>query len=158
MFTSFQRKLVAHGTLILLIAMLSGIGLLASLIGGLELWPGHIMAFDMPGNPSAWARTHVGGLLNALLIFVIALLLPGLGFAESRARLVGTLIVGTGWANTLFYWAAMFTPNRALTFGDNRLGASNWAAVVGLMPALIFVLLSLFAVALIALQAWRSPR
>ena len=39
MFTPLQRTLVAHAALILLMAMLAGIGLLASLVGGLEGWP-----------------------------------------------------------------------------------------------------------------------
>jgi hypothetical protein len=50
----------------------------------------------------------------------------------------------------------MLSPNRALTFGGNRLDAGSVAAVVGLAPALIFVLLSLFAVGIIARQAWRK--
>jgi hypothetical protein len=155
MFTPLQRTLVAHATLILLIAMLAGVGLLASLVGGLEVWPGHILAFGLPANSAAWARTHTGGILNALLILVVALILPGLGFGESRARLIGWLMIGTGWANTLFYWAAMWASNRALTFGTNRFGPPGLATVVGLLPALVFVLLSLVAVGLIALQAWR---
>jgi hypothetical protein len=157
LFTALQKRIIGHAALMLLVAMLAGVGLLVSVLGGLELWPGHIMAITLPSNPAGWVRTHVGGILNAVLVMLIALLLPGLGFADASARRIGLLIVGTGWANTLFYWAAMWAPNRALTFGDNRLGASNLAAVVGLAPALLFVLLSLVAVALIARQAWRKP-
>ncbi|MFT3792318.1 MAG: hypothetical protein QM741_14875 [Rudaea sp.] len=156
MFSPLQRKLVAHGALILLIAMLAGVGLLASLVGGIELWPGHIVNFGLPGNPSSWARTHVGGILNALLIFVVALLLPGLGVTEKKAGRIGWLIVGTGWANTVFYWAAMWAPNRALTFGDNHFGPASLAGVVGLLPALVFAIVSLVAVGMIAAQAWRK--
>lgn len=150
-----QRRMVGHGAWILFVAMLAGAGLLVSLLGGLEVWPGSIVPIELPANPAAWVRTHVGGILNALLVLVMALLLPALGFAEATARRIGLWIVGTGWANTLFYWAAMFAPNRALSFGDNRLGATNAAAVVGLLPALVFVVLSMVAVAMVARQAWR---
>lgn len=150
-----QRRMVAHGALVLLIAMLAGVGLLVSLLGGLEVWPGRLLPIDVPGHPAAWVRTHVGGILNALLVMVMALLLPGLGFADATARRIAAGLVGTAWANTLFYWAAMLAPNRALSFGDNRLGASNAAAVVGLLPALVFVVISLVAVAVVARQAWR---
>ena len=109
----------------------------------------------MPSDPAGWVRTHVGGILNALLVMVVALLLPRLEFDEARARRVALFIVGTGWANTLFYWAAMWAPNRALTLGDNRLGAANWIGLIGLIPALVFVLVSMIAVAAIARQAWR---
>ena len=96
MFTPLQRTLVAHAALILLIAMLAGIGLLASLVGGLEVWPGHILTFGLPASPAAWARTHAGGILNALLILAVALIVPGLGFSEGRAKLIGWLMIGTG--------------------------------------------------------------
>jgi uncharacterized membrane protein len=157
MLNDLQRRMVGHGALMLLVAMLAGVGLLVSVLGGIEVWPGRILAVDLPSTPAGWVRTHVGGILNALLVMVVALLLPALGFAERKARRLALLVVGTGWANTLFYWAAMCAPNRALSFGDNRLGVSNWIGVVGLLPALLFVLLSMFAVAGIARQAWR-PR
>jgi hypothetical protein len=155
LFNPLQRKMLGHGALMLLVAMLAGVGLLLSVLGGLELWPGHVLPVDMPSNPAGWVRTHVGGLLNGMLVMLIALLLQGLGFADAAARRIALFMIGTGWANTLFYWAAMWAPNRALTFGDNRLGASNAAAVLGLAPALLFVLLSLVAVAWVARQAFR---
>jgi len=147
--------MIGHGALMLLVAMVAGVGLLVSVVGGIELWPGHILALDVPSDPAGWVRTHVGGILNALLVMVVALLLPRLEFDEARARRVALFIVGTGWANTLFYWAAMWAPNRALTLGDNRLGAANWIGLIGLIPALVFVLVSMIAVAAIARQAWR---
>ena len=150
-----ERRLVAHAAVILLIAMLAGVGLLMSVLGGLELWPGHILPVKVPSTPSGWVRTHVGGMLNAILMMVVALLIPGLDFAEAQARRVANFLIGTGWANTLFYWAAMWAPNRALTFGDNRLGSSNVWSVIGLAPALLFVLFSIVAIALVARQAWR---
>jgi hypothetical protein len=150
-----ERRLVAHAAVILLIAMLAGVGLLMCVLGGVELWPGHILPVTMPSTPAGWVRTHVGGMLNAILMMVVALLMPGLGFADKPARRVANFLIGTGWANTLFYWAAMWAPNRALTFGDNRLGASNAWSVIGLAPALLFVFFSLAAIAMVARQAWR---
>ncbi len=150
-----ERRLVAHAAVILLIAMLAGVGLLMCVLGGVELWPGHIVPITVPSTPSGWVRTHVGGMLNAILMMVVALLMPGLGFADKPARRIANFLIGTGWANTLFYWAAMWAPNRALTFGDNRLGASNAWSVIGLAPALLFVFFSLAAIAMVACQAWR---
>jgi len=155
MFTPLQKRMVGHAALMLLIAMLAGVGLLMSVVGGIELWPGHVLGIGVPSNPAGWVRTHVGGILNAMLLMLVALLIPGLGFADKPARRLAVFLIGTGWANTLFYWAAMWAPNRALTFGDNRLGASNLAAVIGLAPALLFVIFSIIAVAMIAAQAWR---
>lgn len=155
MFNTTQRRMVGHGALILLVAMVAGVGLLVSVVGGVEFWPGRILPIEMPSNQAGWVRTHVGGILNALLVMVVALLLPGLGFKEPAARRIALFIVATGWANTLFYWAAMWAPNRALTFGDNRLGGASWIGIVGLTPALLAVLISIVAVAAIVRQAWR---
>jgi len=149
-----QRRMVGHGALILLIGMLAGVGLLVSLLGGLEVWPGTLLPFQLPGATDAWVRTHLGGMLNGILIMVVAAVLPMVGFDASAGQRVSWMLVGTGWANTLFYWAALLSPNRALTFGDNRFGTSNLAAVLGLAPALVFTLVSIVAVAVLARQAF----
>ncbi len=149
-----RRSMVGHGALILLIGMLAGVGLLVSLLGGMEVWPGTIWPLHLPGATDAWVRTHLGGMLNGILIMVVALVLPVVGFDVSGARKISWMLVGTGWANTLFYWAALLSPNRALTFGDNRFGVTNLAAVLGLAPALLFTVVSIVAVAMLARQAF----
>jgi len=55
----------------------------------------------------------------------------------------------------LFYAAALFAPNRALTFVDNALGAANVASVIGLSPALLFAVVSIIVVGMLARQAFR---
>lgn len=150
-----QRRMIGHAALILLIGMLAGVGLLVSLLGGVEIWPGSLLPVKLAGPTDAWVRAHLGGMLNAFLIILVALVLPLLGFDTSSARRLSWMFVGTGWANTLFYWAALFSSNRALTFGDNRFGAASPLAVLGLAPALVFVILSVVAVGILARQAWR---
>jgi len=150
-----QRMMLAHGFLILLIGLLSGVGLLVSLIGGLEVWPGKIVALSVPATNEAWVRLHLGAILNAFLIILAALCFPVLGFAPRGAKRVGGMLVGTGWANTIFYLAALLAPNRALTLGDNRFGEANVASAIGLVPALLFSFISIVAVVMLARQALR---
>ncbi|MNC61939.1 hypothetical protein D3C75_1119120 [compost metagenome] len=57
----------------------------------------------------------------------------------------------------MFYAAALFAPNRALTFADNALGAANLASVVGLAPALVFAVVSIIVVVALARQAFYRP-
>lgn len=140
-----QRKMIAHGAVIVLIALASGFGLVMSLIGGFEVFPGTILSFDIPGDPRAWARTHVGGILNGLLVMVGALVIHAMGLPERMASRLYWMLVGTGYANTVFYWGALFAPSRALTFGDNRLGETNLAGIVGFGPALIFAVVTMIA-------------
>lgn len=150
-----QRHMIGHGMLILLVGMLAGIGLLISLIGGLEIWPGNILAVHLPGNGGGWVRFHIGQFLNAFLVVLVALVFPVLGIEPRLARRLGLLIVGTGWANTLFYAAALFAPNRALTFGSNRLGDANLASLIGLVPGLVFAVISIVVVVVLAGQSFR---
>lgn len=157
-FTNLQKRMIAQGATVLFVGMLAGIGLLMSLLGGIELIPGTIIEFTIPGDSGAWARTHVGGMLNGMLILLVAVLMAGIGFEGAPAGRLYWMLVGTGWANTLFYWAALFAPNRALSVADNRFGESNLAAIIGLVPALVFAVISLVAVFMLMRQAFAAAR
>jgi hypothetical protein len=94
--------------------------------------------------------------MNGLLVLVGAILIFAM---QIPARLAGQLywmLVGTGYANTLFYWGALFAPSRALTFGDNRFGESNLAGVIGLLPAFIFAFITTIAMVMLARHAFRG--
>jgi tetrahydromethanopterin S-methyltransferase subunit F len=144
-----QRRMVAHGAIIILIALASGFGLVMSLIGGFEIFPGTILPFQIPGDPGAWARTHVGGILNGLLVIAGALVAHAMALPQLIASRLYWMLVGTGYANTIFYWGALFAPNRALTFGDNRLGETNLAGIIGFGPALVFAIVTMVAMVML---------
>lgn len=151
-----QRRMIGHGATILFIGMLAGVGLLISLVGGLEIIPGSIIEFSIPGNTDGWVRTHIGSMLNGMLIIIVALVIHSMGLAEATAGKLRWMLIGTGYANTLFYVAALVAPNRALTFGDNRLGETNLAAIIGLAPALVFAVISLIAIFILINAAFSS--
>jgi hypothetical protein len=151
-----QRVMIAHGMLILLVGLVAGVGLLISLVGGLEIWPGRIISLAVPGESAAWGRLHLGQILNAFLIVLAALALPVVDADAAFARRLGWMFVGTGWANTAFYLAALHAPNRALTFGANRWGAGGLAATLGLAPALVFAFITIVAVVMLAWRALRA--
>ena len=157
-FSPLQKRMVGQGAAVMLVGMSAGIGLLISLLGGIELIPGSIIELGIPGEADAWVRAHIGGMMNGFLIFVVALLIGPLGFAEAGARRLFWMLVGTGWANTIFYWAALFAPNRALSFADNRYGESNLASTIGLLPALACAVISLIAIFILMRQAFASAR
>lgn len=150
-----QRNMVGHGTVILLVGMLTGFGLLVSLLGGMELIPGTIISFSIPGDPGAWARAHLGGMLNGMLIMLVAVLITTLSLSARVAGHLYWMLVGTGYANTLFYLAALLAPNRALSFADNQFGESSIFAVIGLLPALVFVVVSIIAITMLAVNAFK---
>ena len=151
---AIQRRMIGHAALILLVGMIAGVGLMGGLLGGFEVWPGTILQVHVPGPTEAWVRAHLGGMLNALLIFVVALSIPVLGFDVHGGSRIASMLIGTGWANSLFYWAALLSPNRALTFGDNRFGSSSLISILGLLPALLFSAISIYAVIWVARRAF----
>lgn len=149
-----QRRMIAHGAIVILIALASGFGLVMSLIGGFEIFPGTILSFDIPGDASAWARAHVGGILNGLFVIAVALATHAMALPGNVASRLYWMLVGTGYANTLFYWGALFAPSRALTFGDNRLGETNIAGILGFGPALVFAIVAMIAMLILIRQGF----
>jgi len=150
--------MVGHGSIVMLFGLVAGFGLVMSLVGGLEIVPGFILEFDLPGDDRAWARTHVGGLMNGLMILSGALLMWGLQVPESLARRLYWMLVGAGYANTIFYWGGMMAASRALTFGDNRLGETSLVGVVGLLPAFVFAFVTMVAFVMIARFSFAGAR
>lgn len=144
------RHMIGHGAIVILIALIGGFGLASSLIGGFEFIPGRIVQFDLFGNPEAWARAHVGGLLNGLFVIGVALSAHALQVTARAGKHLAWMLVGTGYGNTVFYWGALFAPNRALTFADNVHGPANVASYIGLLPAFIFAFVAMVAMVVLA--------
>ena len=149
-----QKTMIGHAALIILVAFVAGLGLLVSLLGGIEVLPGHIVTVPIFGTEDGWRIAHLGGLVNGMFVWLVALCLPVLRGSARFTRTLANMLIGTGWANTLFYWAALLSPNAALSFGPNRFGSANWASIVGLLPALVFVFVASAAMVMVAVQAF----
>ncbi len=149
-----NRRMIGHGAIVIFIGLTFGFGLVMSLIGGFELIPGFILEFSLPGSPEAWARAHVGGILNGLFVIVVALSAHALQVGPTLGARLYWMLVGTGYANLLFYVGGILSPSRSLTFGDNRLGESNLAGIIGLAPALVFAFVAMVAMLTLARAAF----
>ena len=148
------RNMIGHSAVVIFIALLAGWGLAMSLIGGFEIFPGYILPFEIPGDSSAWARAHTGGLLNGLLVLAFAWVLSSLNLDRKKSFHVWWMIVGTAYANTIFYWAGILAPNRAITAGSNRLGEASLAGIIGFLPAAVFALVLMVAMIIAARAAF----
>ncbi len=137
----YQKIMLGNGLLVILAAMLSGFMLGFGLIGGLELYPGRIVEMPYYGTTDGWARAHTGGTANGLMIIAVALALPLIPLTERMLKLTAWGFVYIGWANTAFYWFGNAAQSRALSFGDNPLGASNLLGATGFGLALVGALL-----------------
>lgn len=70
-----------------------------------------------------------------MMVIAVAFVLPMLHFAEKAANGLGWIIVADGWSNVGFYCFGNFTPNRGLSFGDNRFGAGDIFSTLAPGPA-----------------------
>ena len=154
-----QLQMVGHGSIVMIIALLAGFGLVMDLIGGFEIYPTQILPFDLPGDSAAWARAHAGGIMNALLIYAVAVLIHLMNMGEKPTKQLFWMLIGAGYANTLFYWGGLMAGgHRALTFGDNQLGETSFIGVIGLLPAFVFAFITLIAAYIIAREAFSMAK
>jgi len=151
--SDLQRKMAGHAMLMIFCTLLFGMGLWMNLVGGFEVLPGHIVHFHVPGTPQTWRGAHVGPALNGMMVIGVAFVLPLLDFPDQTAARLGWIIVGEGWANTLFYLSANFNDNRSLTFGRNIYGPANLWSIIGLAPTVVFSMLSFGALIMIGRRA-----
>ncbi|MGB0220143.1 MAG: styrene-oxide isomerase StyC [Sinimarinibacterium flocculans] len=146
---SRSRRMLGHGAVVMLIGLIAGFGLIMSLIGGFEVFPGKILNFEVPGDASAWARTHLGGITNGMMVILFALFMHVAALPQRQAGQLYWMLVGTGYANTAFYWGGLLSPSRALTIGDNPHGESTIFGVLGFLPALVFAIVLLIAMVIV---------
>lgn len=131
-----QRIMIGHGLLVILTAMLAGFMLMFLLIGGIEIWPGHILPVHVYGSSAGWVRAHSGGTMNGLLVVVVALALPKLNLSERLQKWTAYGFIYVAWSFTLFYWLGNAAGNRGLTLGDSQLGHTDLISVLAFLPGL----------------------
>ena len=152
----YQKLMIANAFLIIMISMLAGFMLAFGLIGGLEVYPGKIVEMPYYGSADGWARAHAGGLTNGLLIIGVALALPLISLSERMRKINVYGFIFIGWANTVFYWFGNAAASRALSFGDNPLGASNIMGAIGFGAAFAGALLIIWVLTYAALALLKS--
>ena len=150
---NLQRIMLLNGLLVILVASLSGFMLLFQLVGGFEVWPGHIIEIPVYGASEGWVRAHTGGLLNGVLVMLVGLSLPHLRLTETKHKIMAYGFCYCAWSFTVFYWIGNAVGNRALTFGDNPLGENSLLSIVGFLPGApsVFIVVILLVIAANAL-------
>ncbi len=152
----YQKLMIGNALLVIAVSMLAGFMLGFGLIGGLELYPGTIVEMPYYGTAEGWSRAHAGGLTNGLLIMGVALALPFIPLSDGMRKMNVYGFIYIGWANTAFYWFGNASGSRALSFGDNPLGASNVLGAIGFGLALVGALLIVWLLTHAAVAALRD--
>ena len=149
--------LIINGALVALIGLLSGFGFVFEILNSISVWPVSFeMSGDFPGSERGWRVAHVAGVMNGMLIILVALALPHIQ-ASLRAQFwIVAGMIYTGWGNTLFFHLANFSNNRALSAGTTQYGEADWLGVVGYLFGGSTIPFTITAFILIALSAYRA--
>jgi hypothetical protein len=142
--------MIGHGLLVVLVSMLSGFMLMFTLLGGLEVWPGTIIAIPTYGTVDGWVRAHTGGALNGVLVIIIGLALPKLNLSSFMQKFTAYGFIYIAWTFTIFYWLGNASSNRALSIGPNPLGEPDLIGLIGFLLGLPSVFLVVFLLAVAA--------
>lgn len=141
-----QSLMIAHGGMVLLAGMFSGLPFAFNLLGVIELWPIPLrLDVQIPGSERGWRAAHIGNIMNGTMVMAIGAVLPHLRLTASMRSAVAWSLIVTAWGNAVFYVAAVFTTGRALSFGENRHGGGDWFNTIGYLTAMVAVFTVIFA-------------
>lgn len=148
-----QRMLIIQGGYVLLLGFAAGFGFVFFLLGSIELWPipGKI-DYQLPGSVKAWRMSHLEGVMNGLMLWLIAAVLPTFALPFLSARRVARALVLTAWAFPIAsLFDAFFKNSRGLRFAE---------PISNLIPFFLFyfgILALIWAVIEILIQVRRQP-
>lgn len=151
-YRSIQTMLVRQGGFVLLLGFVAGFGFLFYLIGSIELWPipGKI-AVQLPGTDKAWRMSHLEGVMNGLMLWLLAAVLPTFALPVATARRIARMLVVTAWTFPIAsLFDAFFQNSRGLRFGG---------PVTNLIPFFLFyvgIILLVWAVIEIIIKVGRA--
>lgn len=133
-----SNRLIKHGVAAMMVALVGGMGLIFVMIGGISLSPLPVFfEWLMPGTVQGWRAVHIGMLMNGMMAILLGVAGRFVVLSNLRAALVSWGTIVAVWGNFCFYLFGMFAPNHGLTMGANRLGESNWQALIAFFPALL---------------------
>ena len=128
--------MLAHGLMVVIVAMFAGFMLMFNLLGGMEIWPNKIISVPMYGTAEGWVRAHSGGILNGLLVFIVGLALPKLNLGDFAQKFTAYGLIYCAWTFTIFYWLGNASSNRGLSIGASALGEPDLVGLIAFLPGL----------------------
>jgi hypothetical protein len=147
---SVQRLLVGHGALVMLFGCAVGFAFLFFLLGSIRLWPfpGSI-DLQLPGTERAWRMTHLEGILNGLALWLLALVMPLVGFGHKAQRRAAWCVIITAWTFVIAsLMEALFANSRGLEF------APPWSNTTSFLLFYVGVVLVMGVLTSIAYKAF----
>lgn len=151
-----RLRLFLHGSIIVVIGLVSGFGFLFVILDSVTVWPITIdLDSAFPGSERGWRVAHVAGVLNGFMMMIAGLALVHIqSTLRAQAWIVWGLIY-TGWGNTVFFHFANFSNNRSLSAGTTKYGEADLNGVVGYLIGASTIPFTIIAFALIGISAYR---
>lgn len=151
-----KMSLIGHGALVVLVSLIAGFFLTFEMLQGFKLWPLIHIEMDFPGTVRGWRVAHSGGLLNGVMIIVMALCLTRIDLTMSSLKFVYWSFLLTGWGNTLFYWFGNFSMNRGLSGSATPYGEGDIYGLLAYISGANVMMLTVIACFIIAKNAFSS--
>ncbi len=148
-----QSLMIAHGALLFLAGMVAGFPFVFHILGQVELWPiPGSLDIQIPGDYRGWRMAHLEGILNGLLLIVVAAVGMRLRLGEAAARWVVWGLIVCGWGNVTASFIGPLTGTRGLSFTG-----FGWNTLVFLLFMLAIVAVFI-AMTLVFRGAWARYR
>ena len=147
-----QRLLIVNGGLVLLLGFVAGFGFLFFILGSIELWPipGKI-EYQLPGSDKAWRMSHLEGVMNGFMLWLMAAVLPTFQLSFASARRVTIALIITAWTFPIAsLFDAFFEDSRGLRFGG---------PITNMIPFFLFyvgIIALVWAVIEVIVMVWKQ--
>lgn len=151
-FRPIRRQLILHGGFVMLFGFAAGFAFVFYILGSIELWPipGKI-AYQLPGSDKAWRMTHMEGVINGLMLWLLAAVLPTFELSVSLTRRVAYALIITAWTFPIAsLFDALFKDSRGLRFA---------APITNIIPFFLFyigIIALIWAVVAVIVATWRQ--
>jgi hypothetical protein len=151
-FRPIKRQLILHGGFVMLFGFAAGFAFVFFILGSIELWPipGRI-DYQLPGSDKAWRMTHLEGVLNGLMLWLLAAILPTFELSAKLTRRVAHALIVTAWTFPVAsLFDALFKDSRGLRFAQ---------PISNIIPFFLFyvgIITLIWAVIAVIVATWRQ--
>jgi styrene-oxide isomerase len=153
-----QGSIIAHGALMLFVGLVAGVMLTFAMLQGVKIWPILDIPMDIPGSILGWKAAHVGGMMNGIMLMVVALCLSKVILSAASSRFMFYALVLTGWGNTIFYWFGNFSMNKGLSVGATPYGEGDLYGAIAFISAGSVMILTFIASLMLVRAGFKIAR
>ena len=143
-----QRLLIGNGALVMFLGGVAGFGFLFYILGRIDVWPFPVFHVRLPGSDKAWRMTPMEAIINGLILWVLAPLLPLMPFSAKSLRRISIGMIAVAWLFPIAsLFDALFPNSRGLHFGG---------PLTNRIPFFLFYIGIVIVMVVLARIAWRS--